>query len=617
MVSPEVIERIREALPLVEFIGRDVALKRAGSIYKGLCPFHNERTPSFAVYPEKNRYYCFGCGKKGDVFDYVQERNHLGFGEALVFLADASGIELPSDNPAENAQAAIHRRWMDLYEKATTMYRHALKVLPAGKSALAYLEGRGVRAETIDDFRLGYALPQWDALSSKLLREQYEAETLVECGLSRASREGRRIYDYFRDRVMFPIADERGRVVAFGGRVLDGSEPKYLNSPESPVFKKREILYGLDRARTAIGDKDLAIIVEGYLDVIGLHQAGFSNVVAPLGTALTSWHLNRLKKLTSHIIFLFDGDKAGRRAAFAAARPAMEAGCLARVVLLPSELDAFDISLKHTREQIEALLRQSIPLADFVINTIYQGSEVDSGDRPMMFLQGVYQFLEGMEDGVQTSLFLQKASLLAGVDSDEVELDFRRQRQKPVMTTAKKMGPAPAPVAKFGQSPAGQDGDFELYLMRLAALHSSAWPDINKEIGKGLRIEDSRARSLLEIISSIAGDKTVWSAADVLARVSPGEIRSILEEDMASGRLEIDWQKQFGDTIDTLWIKTIRRERALLDDEMRRQKLLGDDNAIQTLQQEILVLRRREDDLARRMRTVRRETGNKTEGGQG
>ncbi len=606
MVSPEIIERIRDALPLVDFIGRDVSLKRAGSIWKGLCPFHNERTPSFAVYPDKNRYYCFGCGKKGDIFDYVQERNHFGFSEATKFLADAAGIEIPSDNPAENAQTALHRRWIDLHEKAMTMYRHALKVLPAGRAALTYLEGRGLRAETIDDFRLGYALPQWDALSARLVQEKYEPETLVECGLARASREGRKIYDYFRDRVMFPIADERGRVVAFGGRVMDGSEPKYLNSPESPIFKKRELLYGLDRARKSIIDGDQAIVVEGYLDVIGMHQAGITNVVAPLGTALTGWHLARLKKLTSHIVFLFDGDKAGRRAAFAAARPAMDAGCLAKVVLLSPERDAFDVSLELSADGIKTMLRQAMPIADFVINTIYQGSEVGGGDQPMMFLQGVYQFLEGMEDGVQVSLFLQKAALLAGVDPDEVELDYRklRQRQKPVTPEAKKNGPATVPVAKFGQGQSAQDDDFELYLMRLVGLHSAAWPRLLAETVKGLRIDDARARSLHEIIGSIAETREVWGPADLLARVSPGEIRTTLEEDIATGRLEMDWQRQFEDTIGKLWIRTIRRERTLLDEEMRRQKLLGDDNALQTLQQEILALRRREDELTRGGRFV-------------
>lgn len=610
MVSPELIERIRDALPLVDFIGRDVSLKKAGTIWKGLCPFHNERTPSFAIYPEKNRYYCFGCGKKGDIFDYVQERNHFGFSEATKFLADAAGIEIPSDNPAENAQAILQRRWLDLYQQALNMYRHALKVLPAGRAALHYLEGRGLRAETIDEFRLGYALPQWDALSTKLLQEKYKPETLVECGLARAAREGRRIYDYFRDRVIFPIADERGRVVAFGGRVLDGSEPKYLNSPESPIFKKRELLYGLDRARTAIIDSDQAIIVEGYLDVIGLHQAGITNVVAPLGTALTSWHLARLKKLTSHIIFLFDGDKAGRRAAFAAARPALDAGCLARVVLLPPERDAFDLSLLLSADGIKALFRQALPIADFVINTVYQGSATAGADQPLMFLQGMYQFLEGMEDGVQISVFLQKAALLVGVDPDEIELEYRKFKQ--IALGTKKNGPDPVPVARFDLVQSVQEGDFELYLMRLVGLHSAAWPRLCTEITKGLRIDDARARSLHEIIGSLAENREVWSPADLLPRVAPGEIRTLLEEDIATGRLEIDWQRQFVDTIDKLWIKTIRRERALLDEEMRRQKLLGDDTALQTLQQEILLLRRREEDLTRGGDSPAR---NKTEGG--
>lgn len=249
-----------------------------------------------------------------------------------------------------------------------------------------------------------------------------------------------------------------------------------------------------------------------------------------------------------------------------------------------------------------------MPLSDFVLNTIYQGSEVGGSDQPMMFLQGVYQFLEGMEESVQIFRFLQKAALMAGVDPDEVELDFRKHqlRQRPLVHEGKKSSPESPPVAKFGQSQVAQEGDFEVYLMRLVGLHSLAWHSFVSELAKGLRIEDSRARSLLEIIGSLADGRDVWSPADLLARIPPSEVRSLLEEDIASGRLEIDWQKQLGDTIDMLWIRTIRRERTLLDDEMRRQKLLGDENAIQTLQQEILALRRREDEFTRKVRAERR-----------
>jgi len=603
LISPEIIERIREALPLVEYIARDTVLKKAGSVHKGLCPFHNERTPSFVVYQNDNRYHCFGCGKGGDIFAYVEERNHLSFGEAVRFLAEQAGIAIPERGAREDAEYARSRRLVELNERALELFRHALKALPAGRKALDYLVGRGLGEEAIDRFKLGYALPQWAALSSRLLEEHYEASSLIEIGLARPDKESGGVRDYFRDRIIFPIYDERGRLAAFGGRVLGEGEPKYLNSPETPVFKKRAVLYGFNLARKAIGDLDFAIIVEGYMDVIGLYQAGVQNAVAPLGTALTREHLERLARVSKRVVFLFDGDKAGRRAAFAAARPALELGLSARVVLMEENQDAFDLSLARTGEEILARTRRGIPLVDFVLNNLYQETISLAGEDSLAFLERVYAYIEDIREEARVSLFLQKAALLAGANPEELELDFRkRKRRSPAgeIGADKKKLQASSSLTKF---PAGvAEGNFELYLLRLAGLHPSAWASLAEEFERGLRLEDTEARLVEDALRRLAADAPTWSGAAFLGAMPTEALREVVGEDLASGRLEIDWEKQIADTIDTLWARIVRKERKLLDGELQRQKLVGDENAIQDLQNRILALRRREDALKSKAR---------------
>jgi DNA primase len=613
LISPEIIERIKDALPLVEYIGRDVALKKAGAdSYKGLCPFHNERTPSFTVNARTNRYRCFGCGKSGDIFEYVQERNHLGFGEAVRFLAEGAGIAIPAQGAREDAELTRQRRLAELNEKALEFFRHALRDLPAGRKALSYLANRNLSEATVETFKLGYAPPQWEALSSRLLAEHFEISTLVELGLARMDKDGRRAYDYFRDRVIFPIYDGRGRLVAFGGRVLGNDEPKYLNSPENSIFKKRSILYGYNLARKSIGDCDLAIIVEGYMDVIGLYQAGITNAVAPLGTALTQNHLEGLAKVCKRLTFLFDGDKAGRRAAFGAALPALQLGFAVRVVLMEEGEDAFDLALSRPQEEIEAYLRRGIPLVDFVLNTLYQNTESFGEGRVLAFLERACTFLADIKEEVQISLFLQKAAILAGVNVEELELDFKKKRSQgalrrpfgppaPEQMTEKKMLPVSSPLTRFQVDKAAKE-NFEIYLMRLAGLHPESWPFLEEQLAQGLTIEDTLARLMLDALKGLAAKNNDWSGEAFAAAMPTEALRELVQEDITSQRLQTDWEKQITDTVDTLWVEIVRRERKSLDEEMRRQKLAGDEEVIRDLQEQILAHRRREDLLKNKAR---------------
>jgi DNA primase len=313
-IGAEFLDQLRERTPLSSLIGRRVRLQRKGREHIGLCPFHNEKSPSFTVNDDKGFFHCFGCGAHGDAIGYVMRAEQLSFPEAVEKLAGEAGMEMPRQTPADREQARRRKDLHALMEAATVWYEARLAD-PEGRSARDYLAGRGLAPETIRRFRLGYAPTRRDALQTALIADGFAMPMLIEAGLARRPDDGRPPFDYFRDRVMFPIADHAGRIVAFGGRVMGEGEPKYLNSPETPLFHKGRGLYGLDRARAAGRAADPIIVCEGYMDVIALHEAGFPGAVAPLGTALTEDQLALLWRLSPEPVLCFDGDAAGQRAA--------------------------------------------------------------------------------------------------------------------------------------------------------------------------------------------------------------------------------------------------------------------------------------------------------------
>ena len=317
--ATSVIERIKQKLDIVEEIGAVVSLKKSGKAFKGLCPFHGERTPSFYVFPDKQDWHCFGCGERGDLITFVQKQQSLDFREALELLAERAGI--PLDNTAraetaeESAETAARKRLRALNEAAAIWFHHQLLQSTAAQYCRSYLDSRGVSNESIAQWRLGYA-PDGDALVQYLLGVSYSAKELIEAGLAR-EREANRgggMYTYFRNRLIFPIRDGRGQTVAFGGRELDGGHPKYLNTPQTLLFDKSATLYGLDLAREAIRRTNRVVIVEGYMDAVVTHQHGPRNVVACIGSAITEKHIRQIKKLTRRVTLALDPDAAGESA---------------------------------------------------------------------------------------------------------------------------------------------------------------------------------------------------------------------------------------------------------------------------------------------------------------
>ncbi|MCF7976451.1 MAG: DNA primase, partial [Chromatiaceae bacterium] len=318
--SPDFKERLLDRVDIADIVGARVQLKKAGGLLKGLCPFHNEKTPSFTVTPSRQTYHCFGCGAHGNAIDFLIEHDRLEFREALEELAQHAGLEMPT--AADSAPTGPDPRpYYQILEQAAALFRRQLREHPQARRASDYLRGRGLSSEIATRFGLGFAPPGWDFLV-KQLGQRPESQALLERAGLVIERDNRR-YDRFRDRVMFPIRDRRGRVIGFGGRVLDDGEPKYLNSPETLVFHKGLELYGLFEAQQASRQQPRLLVVEGYMDVIALAQFGVSYAVATLGTATTPEHLTRLLRSAPELVFCFDGDRAGRAAAWKALENAL------------------------------------------------------------------------------------------------------------------------------------------------------------------------------------------------------------------------------------------------------------------------------------------------------
>ncbi|RPI86806.1 MAG: DNA primase [Chloroflexi bacterium] len=438
------IDEIKARLDIVDIVSETVQLRRSGKNYTGFCPFHpNSRTPAFVVFPESGTWRCFGqCNEGGDIFGYVMKRDGSDFGEALRYLADKAGVELKPQTPQQQEAAEEHDHLRALLEDAVTFYRHQLLQTPAGKAALDYLHKRGLTDETIEIFGLGYAPASWEDAIRHFKGKGYTEKDLIDSGLvtQREPAEGQKssgIYDRFRNRIMIPIREGRGRMSGFGARILDPNDvPKFLNSPQTPIFDKGHLLYGLDRARKSIREKDQAVIVEGYLDVIALHQAGFTNAVSPMGTALTEHQLYLLKRLTRRFVLALDPDAAGEKATMRGlqiARQAMDheqevvfdaRGLLGqearlqadiRVTVLPPGMDPDDVVLRDPGEW-ERIVQEARPIVIHVMEALAAGQNLEDPKVKTEIARQVLPLIEDVPSAVERDTYRQRLARLIRVD---------------------------------------------------------------------------------------------------------------------------------------------------------------------------------------------------------
>ncbi|HEV7576704.1 MAG TPA: DNA primase [Caldimonas sp.] len=440
MIPPAFIHELLTRVDIVEIVGRSVELKRAGSTWKGLCPFHGEKSPSFTVTPSRQTYHCFGCGVHGNAVGFLMEQHGMGFVEAVRDLAQQAGLSVPEEagQPGDREEAARQKQKQltlsDVLARAAEGYRRQLK---ASDRAIAYLKGRGLSGEVAARFGLGYASEGWRGLASVF--PSYEDPLLEESGLVIAhegdapSGEGdegatKKRYDRFRDRIMFPIRSVQGSVIGFGGRVLDRGEPKYLNSPETPVFSKGRELYGLFEARTAIRQRGHALVVEGYMDVVALAQAGFENAVATLGTACTAEHVQKLVRFTDSVVFSFDGDSAGRRAAGRALEASLAHAVDTRTfrfLFLPEEHDPDSFVRERGAEAFEQAIAAAVPLSRQIVARAAEDVDLATAEGRARFLANGRPLWSAMPDGMLKRQLLGEFAARGTLPVDELAAAWR------------------------------------------------------------------------------------------------------------------------------------------------------------------------------------------------
>jgi DNA primase len=362
-------ERVKQQADIVRVVGEYVRLKKTGKDFSGLCPFHQEKTPSFTVSPIKQIFYCFGCGKGGDIFNFVMEMERCEFPDALRLVAEKCGISIPKpkpSSPAERTQSSVRTTLVEMHREAQTFFVNQLQGTAEGKLARAYLEDRGMDKATIDRFGIGYA-PSGGDLLLRHLKGKYAEKLLAESGLISREQSSSRLFDRFRRRITFPIANEGGKIVAFGCRALGDDQPKYLNSPETPIYSKSNVLYHLDRAKEALRRSDFAVLVEGYMDAIAVARAGISNVVASCGTSLAEPQIKLLGRFTKRVIVNYDPDTAGQAATERSIAILLEQDFEVRVLALPGKADPDKFIREQGAEAYTKLLKESPPYVDYLI----------------------------------------------------------------------------------------------------------------------------------------------------------------------------------------------------------------------------------------------------------
>ena len=432
------IQELLSRADVVEIVGRYVQLKKGVANFMGLCPFHGEKSPSFSVSPSKQFYHCFGCGKNGNAISFLMDHAGMTFVEAVNDLAQQYGLQVPQDeaSPQDRARAAEQRQKQttlnDVLEKAGEAYRKHLK--DSGK-AVAYLQGRGLSGEIAKRFGLGYAPAGWRSLASVF--PNYEDPLLVESGLvilSAEEGEEEKRYDRFRDRVMFPIRNIKGECIGFGGRVLGDDKPKYLNSPETPVFSKGRELYGLFEARNALRDQGYALVTEGYMDVVALAQLGFPNAVATLGTACTADHVQKLFRFTDSVVFSFDGDAAGRRAARKALDGVLSFASDVRSVkflFLPTEHDPDSFIREYGKEAFARYVSEAVPLSRFMIDAAREGCDLNTAEGRAHFASNAKPLWLPLPDGaLKLQLLTEIADLVQLASRELTELWLPKATEK-------------------------------------------------------------------------------------------------------------------------------------------------------------------------------------------
>jgi len=580
-VGQDKIEEVRARADIVEIVGAHVRLKRAGRNFVGLCPFHNEKTPSFTVNAERGFFHCFGCGAGGTAFDFVMRMEGLTFPEALQSLARRYGISLPERGEGTGVAAGERDAWFLANQTAAEFFAHVLWNTEDGKPARDYLKSRGITTDTARAFMLGFA-PARPANLASALQKRGLMEAAVKLGLVR--RDGASVHDMFRARLMFPIRDAQGRVIAFGGRVLDDRLPKYMNSTESPVYSKARALYGIYEARQTLARSDRALVVEGYIDAIALWQAGFKETVASLGTSLTVDQLRLLSRYTRNVIACFDGDDAGRKASLRALEVFLAAGLLGKGAFIPAGFDPDTLVRDRGAQALQELLENAELLVDFFVKEelgAITGPRGPVDERRVETARRVADKLRLISDELQFNLVVRKAAEMLGV-GEELLRNYARRGARPATA---RTAASPREVARPARPDAATQAELGLVAIAIR------YPALRAEILAGTPLaafDDSALAAFFEEICR--SDETGAQIEIQLQEQLTEEQRARLGEFMVGDMLD-DPQKARAVANDYLDALDRRRRGQEMDKHKRTAAVTSGDESIAAAQA-IVTLRR-------------------------
>ncbi|MBM7623196.1 DNA primase [Sporohalobacter salinus] len=525
-LKDEFIDKVRDSNDIIDVISEYTKLEKAGKNYKALCPFHDEKTPSFMVNSQKQLYHCFGCGVGGNVFNFIMEIENVEFIEAVEILAQRIGLSMPKNKESTNRQSTTKSEIYEIHNWAVKFFNYLLTETKQGSKAYEYLRQRGFKDEIIDKFQLGYAPDGWRALFDFLRKKGYSAKRIQQSGLIIPQKKGKGYYDRFRNRVIFTINNLRGQTIGFGGRVLDGSHPKYLNSPQTPVFNKKNILYGLDQAKREIRRSESAVIVEGYTDVITGYQFGVKNIVASLGTSLTENQARLLRRYADRIYIAYDGDAAGESATLRGLDILSNAGLEVYVVDLPADQDPDEVIRNQGKNKFDLLLDDAIPLIEFKLESLLTDRDLARIEEKVEAADEVMSVLAGIENEIKQAEYIKKTASKLEIDTGVIKSRLKKFQQDTTKQDRNYGDRNNKPKSKLNSDTESDTHfKFEKKLLRLMLKDTQILNLVKTELNADDFITDEY-QSVVELIFDIDN----LACEELINKVEDSEIRQMITE---------------------------------------------------------------------------------------
>lgn len=559
-IPQDFIDDLRSRVDIVDVIKDYVPLKKQGQNYKGLCPFHSEKTPSFVVSPHKQIYHCFGCGKGGNVFTFLMDKGGFTFVDAVVHVAKLCGVAVPQEEltPEKAKQKSLREKYFHINKLAVVFFQERLDSRQ-GKAAGLYLAKRGLGKEIIAKFALGYAPNAWDELGRYLLSKEITEEEIITLGLATKGQSGKLI-DRFRNRVIFPIFDDRNRVIGFGGRVLDDSQPKYLNSPETPLFNKGRQLYGLNLAKAAIRDEEKAILMEGYMDVIAAHQHGIGQAVGTLGTALTAEHGKLLMRYTYNVVLCFDADAAGQEASLRGMDILRQLGLRVAVMTIPDGKDPDEFLRRNGQEGFSQLVKQAPSLVEYKLAKQMEKYNKNTVAGKVQILQALIPDLYQVQSPVERHGFIELIAQRLSLSETVIYAEMRKFQTKTGPTRfSKHEHEETAPVPSGPSLNAAAKG--QRFLLKLLLEKPEMLPEVEEAGGKEL-FTDQFYQEIYQIYYLLRRSGHNIKAEDLITHIEKEETRQKLTEIILDDEVPADWARIYKDCLLTLQIDWLKQKIA-------------------------------------------------------